>query len=84
MIKDFGEGIGKKCYETINNCDEICPWCRAKEVFKGKTIRWEHYVQSVDKTYDLLELPLRNTDGTISKQSICWVTIAKKNFLRLI
>jgi PAS domain-containing protein len=43
MIKDFGEGIGKKCYETINNCDEICPWCR-----------------------------------------ICWVTIAKKNFLRLI
>ena len=71
MVKDFGESVGKKCYQIINNCDDICPWCRATEVFKGKTIRWEHYVQSVDKTFDLLELPLRNADGTISKQTIC-------------
>ena len=71
MIRDFGEGIGKKCYRVINNLDDICPWCRAKEVFKGETLRWEHHVPNIHKTYDLLEHPLENTDGTISKLSIC-------------
>ncbi|MBE9572160.1 MAG: PAS domain S-box protein [Proteobacteria bacterium] len=71
MVRDFGEGIEKKCHQVINNSDEICPWCRAKEVFEGETIHWENHVPSVDKAYDLLELPLRNTDGTISKLSIC-------------
>ncbi|TET88215.1 MAG: PAS domain S-box protein [Desulfobacteraceae bacterium] len=71
MVRDFGEGIGKKCYQVINNSDEICPWCRAKEVFEGETIRWEQHVPGVDRTYDLLEQPLENADGTISKLSIC-------------
>lgn len=71
MVRDFGAGVGKKCHQVINNSDEICPWCRAEEVFEGETIHWEQHVPGVDKTYDLLELPLRNTDGTISKLSIC-------------
>jgi len=79
MIRDFEEGIGKKCYRVINNLDDICPWCRAKEVFKGETLRWEHHVPNIDKTYDLLEHPLENTDGTISKLSICRdITLRKK------
>jgi two-component system NtrC family sensor kinase len=71
MVKDFGEGVGKKCYQIINELDDICPWCRAKEVFDGETIHWEHYMLNIDKTYDLLEHPLENTDGTVSKLSIC-------------
>jgi PAS domain S-box-containing protein len=71
MVRDFGEGIGKKCHQVINNSDEICPWCKAKEVFEGERLHWEQHVPGVDKTYDFLELPLRNTDGTISKLSIC-------------
>ena len=71
MVRDFGEGIGKKCYQVINNRDAICPWCRAKEVFNCETIHWEHHVPTIDKTYDLLEQPLENPDGTISKLSIC-------------
>ncbi len=71
MVIDFGKGTGKKCYRVIGNRDEICPWCRAEEVFKGEEIRWEHHVESMNKIYNLLELPLRNKDGTISKLSIC-------------
>ena len=70
MVRDFGEGIGKKCYQVINNCDEICPWCKAKEVFNGETLHWEHHVPAIDKIYDLFEQPLENADGTISKLSI--------------
>jgi len=71
MVRDFGEGVGKKCHQVINNSDEICPWCRAKEVLNGETIRWEQHVPAIDKSYDFLEQPLENADGTISKLSIC-------------
>lgn len=71
MIKVFGDGIGKKCYQVINRSDKKCPWCRAAQVFEeGETLRWELYTPSIDKTYDLTELPLRNADGTISKLTI--------------
>jgi two-component system NtrC family sensor kinase len=70
MIKNFGRGIGKKCYQIIYGTDAVCPWCRAKEVFAGKTIRWEHYIPNLDQIYDFIELPLKNSDGTISKLSI--------------
>jgi two-component system NtrC family sensor kinase len=71
MIRDFGEGIGKKCYQVINLRDEICPWCRAKEVFEGEVIQRELYIPTVDKTYDIIELPTKNVDGSVSKLSIC-------------
>jgi len=70
MVRDFGEGVGKKCYQVISNLDSICPWCRAKEVFNGETLHWEQHVPANDKIYDLLEQPLENKDGTISKLSI--------------
>ena len=65
-ISAFGEGIGKKCYQAIANRDEICPWCRAKEVFEGETLRWENYFAHIDKTFEIFELPLQTVDGTIS------------------
>jgi len=70
MIKNFGRGIGKKCYQIIYGRDEVCPWCRAKEVFAGKTIRWEHYIPNLDQVYDFIEFPLKNSDGTLSKVCI--------------
>jgi PAS domain S-box-containing protein len=70
MTGIFGQGIGRKCYQIINVRDKVCPWCRAKEVFAGKTLRWEHYVEKLDRTYDLIEFPLTNVDGTVSKVSV--------------
>jgi len=70
MIKDFGEGLGRKCYQVIQRMDEVCPWCTTREVFEGESIRWEHYNERLDRTFDLVEFPLKNPDGTISKVSI--------------
>ena len=70
MIDSFGHGIGKKCYQIIYGRDEVCPWCKAKEVFAGKTIRWEHYIPNLDQVYDFIEFPLKNSDGTLSKVGI--------------
>ncbi|NVM25793.1 MAG: PAS domain S-box protein [Desulfobacterales bacterium] len=70
MARIFGQANGRKCYQIINRRDRVCPWCRATEVFAGKAVRWEHYIENLDQTYDLVEFPLRNEDGTVSKVSI--------------
>jgi two-component system NtrC family sensor kinase len=70
MIAEFGDGIGKKCHQLLNQTDDKCPWCQSDEVFEGKTVRREVYVPLADKTYYLIEIPLENTNGPLSKLSI--------------
>ncbi|MFH1350164.1 MAG: PAS domain S-box protein [Pseudomonadota bacterium] len=70
MVKYFGPGTGKKCYQLLHGMDDICPWCRAKEVFAGEGVRWEHQFPKLDRVYDLIEFPLKRLDGTLSKVSI--------------
>ena len=67
LRKEFGEVEGKKCYQYFHELNDPCPWCRYKEVFEGKTIRWEWDFSKNQKTYDLIDTPLRNPDGNISK-----------------
>ena len=69
MSREFGQGVGKKCHQLLHQSEEICPWCRAGEVFGGRSVRWEHYISRIDRTFDLLEFPLENPDGTFSKIS---------------
>ncbi len=70
MLKRFGKGVGKKCYQTVQKRNDVCPWCKAMEVFGGESVRWEQYISDQDRTYDLIEFPLKNSDGTTSKVSI--------------
>lgn len=71
MIEIFGEGVGKKCHEVVNATPDRCPWCRGKEVFENQnTINEECYLPLVDKTFDIVEIPIHNTDGSLSKLSI--------------
>jgi two-component system NtrC family sensor kinase len=71
MIRDFGEGIGEKCYQVIGGREDPCPWCRASEVFRGQTIHWEHHIPKLNRTCDLIEIPVKNRDASVSKLSIC-------------
>lgn len=68
--KEFGPVAGRKCYEYFHGRREVCPWCKNKEVFAGKTVQWEWHSDKNNKTYDLLDTPLRNPDGTFSKLEI--------------
>ena len=61
----FGQGIDKKCYEIIADGTHVCPWCRAKEVLKGETLRWKHTVAHLKKTFEVYELPMENNDGSM-------------------
>jgi PAS domain S-box-containing protein len=68
--KEFGLFKGQKCYEYINDRDDVCPWCKNDEVFSGKTVKWDWSVKKTGKTYELFDIPLKNPDGTISKLEI--------------
>ncbi|MDP2651015.1 MAG: PAS domain S-box protein, partial [bacterium] len=68
--REFGPAKGRKCYEYFYERDEVCPWCKNKEVFAGKTVRWEGYSVKTNKTYERIATPLRNYDGSISKLEI--------------
>ncbi len=58
------------CYRLIFGRDSVCPWCRAREVFDGQEIRWEHQVPELGRTFDITEVPIRNRDGSKSKLSV--------------
>jgi len=70
MIAEFGDGVGKKCHQLLNQSEDKCSWCLSDEVFAGKTVSREVYVPLVYKTYYLTEIPFENADGTLSKLSI--------------
>ncbi len=70
LIKEFGIYEGRKCYEYFHDLIEVCPWCKNRDVLAGKTVRWEWYSSKNHKTYDLIDTPLKNADGSISKLEI--------------
>ncbi len=71
MVDDFGEGVGRKCYEVIGKQDGVCSWCMADDVFKKeKTLHREYYIPSANKTYNIIEVPIRNLNGSTSKLSL--------------
>ena len=71
LQKIYGPVKRQKCYEYFENQKEVCSWCKGQEVFKDKTTcRWEWYSPKTKKTYDLIDTPLINPDGSISKLEI--------------
>ncbi|MCG6551848.1 MAG: PAS domain-containing protein [Candidatus Magnetominusculus sp. LBB02] len=71
VIKDFGPYENMKCYSYFHDIKDICPWCKNEEVFEGcKTVRWEFTLPKTGKTYDIIDTPLVNQDGSISKLEI--------------
>ncbi|MBF0343668.1 MAG: PAS domain S-box protein [Nitrospirae bacterium] len=83
IISDFGEVNARKCYEYFHDRTEPCQWCRNEEVFAGGTVKWEWYSPKTQKTYSLLDTPLVDLDGSISKFAILFdITDIKQVQLR--
>ncbi|RZN34454.1 MAG: PAS domain S-box protein [Methanophagales archaeon ANME-1-THS] len=78
LIDAFGDQVGGICYEVFHNRKEPCPQCKNPEVLSGKTIRWEWQSRRKNRTYDLIETPLKNSDGSLSKLTIFRDITARK------
>jgi len=70
LQKGFGLFKEQKCFKYLYDRKKICPWCKNKDVIKGKTIRQEWFSKKDGKTYDIIDTPLKNIDGSVFKLSI--------------
>ncbi len=70
LKNEFGEIQGQKCYTYFHGRKTTCPWCKNADVFAGKTVRWQWRSLKNHKDYDLIDSPLKNPDGSISKLEI--------------
>ena len=68
--KEFGRVNNKTCYEYFYNRETPCPSCGLEYVLSGHTVHRELDFPWNGKTYDILETPLKEKDGTVSKLSI--------------
>jgi PAS domain S-box-containing protein len=67
----FGAVEGRKCYQYLNDREDVCPWCKNRAVFsESKTVHWEWYSEKTGRTYDLMDTPFRNADGSVSKLEV--------------
>jgi len=70
LEKELGKVRDRKCFAYFYEREEVCPWCKIQDVLTGKTMRWERHSPKSGKTQDLIDIPLKNTDGSISKLAI--------------
>jgi PAS domain S-box-containing protein len=61
---------GELCYKVLHGRDGVCPWCVNDRVFNGETVRWEIQSPKDDQWFYVVNTPLCNKDGTVSKQSM--------------
>jgi nitrogen-specific signal transduction histidine kinase/ligand-binding sensor protein len=64
------EPVGEFCYEILHERDSICPWCVNDRVFAGETVRWEVQSPKDERWYYVVNVPIYNADGSMSKQSM--------------
>jgi PAS domain S-box-containing protein len=64
------DGTGEPCYKVLHNLDEICPWCINERIFNGETVHWEIQSPKDRRWYSIVNTPIYNPDGSISKQAL--------------
>ena len=71
LIKRTGyDATGELCYRVLHDRDSICPWCVNERVLKGETVRWEVQSPKDNRWYYIVNTPIYNSDGTVSKQAM--------------
>jgi C4-dicarboxylate-specific signal transduction histidine kinase len=70
LRKIFGDPAGRKCYEYFHGRTEMCRPCRSENILPDKIARNEIFDVKSGKTFDMIDSPLRNPDGSVSKLSI--------------
>jgi PAS domain S-box-containing protein len=82
--QEFGKFNNQKCYEYFQGANEPCSHCRLSLIKRRKVVNYEQEIASAGKIYDVLDIPLDNPDGSISKLKVMHdITELKANEERL-
>lgn len=64
------DATGEFCYKVLHDRDSVCPWCVNERVFAGETVRREEQSPKDGRWYQILDTPIRRSDGVIVKHSM--------------
>jgi len=70
LIRLRGNVVGQHCYKALHDLDAVCPWCVNERVFRGEVVKWEVLSPKDGRWYYSINSPIRNADGTVSKQAM--------------
>ncbi len=91
MVRDFGNGIGARCYQHLYGFNEPCnEICKLPEVVRGSTGRWD-YTFADGRTYDMMAAPFADSDESpcmlatfrnVTRQKLVELELIKLNRLK--
>jgi len=64
------DASGEYCYKVLHERDSVCPWCVNGRVLAGETMHWEILSPKDDRWYHVVNVPIYNANGTVSKHSV--------------
>ena len=71
VIERIGRNaVGELCYNALHDLDAVCPWCVNDRVFRGETVQWEVQSPKDSRWYSVINSPVHNADGTVSKMAL--------------
>lgn len=70
MQRTGRDATGDLCFEVLHGRDSVCPWCVNDRVLRGETVRWEVQSPKDNHWYYIVNTPIFNPDGTVSKQAM--------------
>ena len=79
LEKEFGQIKGRKCHDYFHGLSEECSWCKNKQIFAGKSVKWEWFSEKNNKHYELFDAPIKNPNGSISKFELFFDITDRKN-----
>jgi len=65
------DATGERCYKILHGREDVCPWCNSDTLFgEQKSLRRQLKSPKDERWYDIISTPIRNSDGTLSRQSL--------------
>jgi len=64
------DATGELCYVALHDREDVCPWCINDRVFAGETVHWEIQSPKDRRWYSIVNTPICNPDGSVSKQAL--------------
>jgi two-component system cell cycle sensor histidine kinase/response regulator CckA len=62
--------VGEFCFKALHDRNSVCPWCVNERVFAGETVHWELQSPKDARWFYVVNAPIHNADGSMSKQSM--------------
>ena len=70
LINEFGPIGGNSCHEYLHGSQDICSWCRNRDVLTGHTFQREWTSRITTKIYSTFDIPYKNAEGETCKLAI--------------